>query len=82
MPLADAVVTFKRVGAYLRVERSATACTTSPPGRPGASRVGGSSRIRFAIEPVSNARLHAVTHPGHYTKNVVYREVLSTETGT
>ena len=80
MPLADAVVTFKRVGAYLRVERSATACTTSPP---GASRVGDSSRIRFAIEPVSNARLHAVTHPGHYTKNVVYREVLtgSTETG-
>ena len=46
-----------------------------------ASRVGDSSRIRFAIEPVSNARLHAVTHPGHYTKNVVYREVLSTETG-
>ena len=44
-----------------------------------ASRV--ASRIRFAIEPVSNARLHAVTHPGHYTKNVVYREVLSTETG-
>ena len=32
-----------------------------------ASRV--ASRIRFAIEPVSNARPHAATHPGHYTKN-------------
>ena len=40
------------------------------------SRVGMPTRIRVCIEPCTSARVHAATRPGHYTRNVVYHEVL------
>ena len=41
------------------------------------SRVGMPTQIRFAIVPNTAIREYAQRHPGHYTRNVVYTEVLS-----
>ena len=41
------------------------------------SRVGQRENICFGIVPTRDAERYAVKFPGHYTKNVVYREVLA-----
>ena len=40
------------------------------------SRVGISSHLRVCIVPSAKAKEYARLHPGHYTRNVVYREIL------